>query len=176
MARRLGISLDQISLWHPRREADAEALSQAKIILWPGACNVHQRFRPDHVRAVRARFPGIRVLVHPECPMEVVDLSDDAGSTSYIIGQVDSAPVGSQWAIGTETRLVQRLQREHPGQFVVSLASVPPFCRTMSQITLDNLAFVLEALADGEMVNEVTVDADTARWARIALQRMLDLG
>jgi len=118
----------------------------------------------------------IRVLVHPECPMEVVDLADDAGSTSHIIRQVQGAAPNSQWAVGTETRLVRRLRSEHPDQFIVSLTSVPPFCRTMGQITLDNLVYVLEALAVGEIVNEVTVETETARWARVALQRMLDLG
>ena len=106
------------------------------MILWPGACNVHQRFRPEHVDAVRQRLPGVRVVVHPECPMEVVDLADDAGSTAHIIAQVEAAPPGAQWAIGTEARLVHRLQADHPEQQIVSLADVPPFCRTMSQITL----------------------------------------
>jgi quinolinate synthase len=175
-ARRLGISLSDILLWDPQRPPDERAIETARVILWPGACNVHQRFRPEHVTAVRARYPGIRVLVHPECPMAVVDLADGAGSTSYIIAQVRAAPPQSQWAIGTETRLVQRLQEEHPEQLVVPLADVPAICRTMSRITLDNLAAELEGLASGEIVNEVTVDAETARWARTALQRMLGLG
>jgi quinolinate synthase len=105
--------------------------------------------------------------------MEVVDLADDAGSTAHIIHQVETAPAGTRWAIGTETRLVQRLQQEHPEQQIVSLADVPPFCRTMSQITLENLGGVLEALKNGELVNEVIVDVETARWARLALERML---
>jgi quinolinate synthase len=113
--------------------------------------------------------------VHPECKMEVVDLADDAGSTSYIIQQVEAASPGTRWAIGTESRLVQRLQQEHPDQQIVSLATVPPFCRTMSQTTLDNLVYVLEALARGEIVNEIVVDAETARWARVALERMLSV-
>jgi quinolinate synthase len=172
-AKRMGIPLAEMLLWDVRHAADTEALSKAKVVLWPGACNVHQRFRPEHVAEVRARFPDIRVLVHPECKMEVVDQADDAGSTSYIINQVRAAPPGTRWAIGTETRLVQRLQQEHPEQLIISLAAVAPFCRTMSQITLQKLAQVVEALARGELVNEVVVDAETAHWARIALERML---
>jgi quinolinate synthase len=172
-ARRMGIPLEEMLLWHSRHSP--EAIRRARVVLWPGACNVHQRFLPEHVSAVRERFPGIRVLVHPECKMEVVDLADDAGSTSYIIQQVEAASPGTRWAIGTESRLVQRLQQEHPDQQIVSLATVPPFCRTMSQTTLDNLAYVLEALARGEIVNEIVVDAETARWARVALERMLSV-
>jgi quinolinate synthase len=172
-ARRMGIPLEEMLLWHSRHSP--EAIRRARVVLWPGACNVHQRFLPEHVSAVRERFPGIRVLVHPECKMEVVDLADDAGSTSYIIQQVEAAPPGTRWAIGTESRLVQRLQQEHPDQQIVSLATVPPFCRTMSQTTLDNLVYVLEALARGEIVNEIVVDAETARWARVALERMLSV-
>jgi quinolinate synthase len=162
-------------LWDPHHPTDAETLRRARVVLWPGACNVHQRFRAQHVHAVRQRLPGVRVVVHPECPKEVVDLADDAGSTAHIIRLVEAAPPGTRWAIGTEARLVQRLQAEHPEQQIVSLADVPPFCRTMSQITLGNLAHVIEPLVGGELVDEVTVEADTARWARVALERMLAL-
>ncbi|MCL7452142.1 MAG: quinolinate synthase NadA [Anaerolineae bacterium] len=174
-ARRLGIPLEEMLLWDPHGPPGAEAIRQASVILWPGACNVHQRFRPEHVHAVRQRLPGVRVAVHPECPMEVVDLADETGSTAHIITLVDTAPPGSRWAIGTEARLVHRLQAQHPEQEIVSLADVPAFCRTMSQITLDKLSHVLERLAGGELAGEVTVDAETARWARVALERMLAL-
>jgi quinolinate synthase len=172
-ARRMGFPLGEMLLWDIHRPPEPEAIRQARVVLWPGACNVHQRFRPEHVHAIRARDPGVRVLVHPECRMEVVDLADDAGSTAHIIEQVSNAPAGTRWAIGTETRLVRRLQQEHPKQQIASLADVPPFCRTMSQITLASLAALLEALANGEIANKVTVDAETARWARLALERML---
>jgi quinolinate synthase len=180
-ARRLGIPLEEMLLWDRQRPHDAEAIRQAKVILWPGACNVHRRFRPEQVDAVRQRLPGVRVVVHPECPMEVVDLADDVGSTAHIIEQVRSAAPGTAWAIGTESRLVHRLQANHPQQQIVSLADVPPFCPTMSQITLETLADVLDTLvvdnqrADGGIVDQVTVDAETARWARVALDRMLAL-
>jgi quinolinate synthase len=174
-ARRMGIPPEDMLLWERRRTPASEAIHQAKVVLWPGACNVHQRFLPEQVHAVRERFRGIRVLVHPECKMEVVDLADAVGSTSYIIQQVEAAPPGTRWAIGTESHLVQRLQEEHPEQQVVSLAAVPPFCRTMSQTTLDHLALVLEALVAGKVTNEITVEAETARWARVALERMLSV-
>jgi quinolinate synthase len=172
-ARSAGFPLEEMLLWDVHRPPEPEAIRRARVMLWPGACNVHQRFRPEHVRAIRARDPDVRILVHPECRMEVVDLADDAGSTAHIIEQVSSAPAGTRWAIGTETHLVRRLQQEHPEQQIVSLADVPPFCRTMSQITLASLAGLLEALATGEIANKVTVDAETARWARLALERML---
>ncbi len=172
-AKRLGIPPEEMWLWDIRRPPDAGMIRRAKGVLWPGACNVHQRFRPEQVRAVRQQLPGVRVIVHPECPMEVVDLADDAGSTAHIIAQVEAAPPGTRWAIGTEARLVRRLQARHPEQEIVSLADVPPFCRTMSQITLDNLADTLEALVEGRPVHEVMVDAGTAHRARLALERML---
>jgi quinolinate synthase len=172
-ARRMGIALEEMLLWDVHRAPSAEEIRRAQVVLWPGACNVHQRFRPQHVHAARAQYPGIRVIVHPECTMEVVDLADDSGSTARIVRQVQAAPAGTQWAIGTESRLVHRLRRQHPGQTIVSLAKVPPYCATMGQITLHNLAQVLEALARGELLNQVSVDSGTAHWARIALERML---
>jgi quinolinate synthase len=174
-ARRMNIPPGDMLLWDVHHPPSAEELRRAKVLLWPGACNVHQRFRPEHIHAARAQHPGVRVVVHPECTAAVVDLADDVGSTAHIIAQVEAAPEGTQWAIGTESRLVERLRREHPGQTVVSLADVPPFCATMGQITLQNLAGVLEALVRGELLNEVVVEADTAHWARIALEQMLAL-
>ncbi|HSJ58781.1 MAG TPA: quinolinate synthase NadA, partial [Anaerolineae bacterium] len=169
----VGIPAEQIVVWDAARPPDGAAIAGARVILWPGACNVHQRFRPEHVRAVRERMTGVKVLVHPEAPREVVELADGAGSTAYIIEQVAAAAPGARWAIGTESRLVRRLQDEHPEQEIVSLSDVPPYCRTMGQVTVGNLAVVLEAVAAGEPVNEVTVDDDIARLARLALERML---
>ncbi|HQE93396.1 MAG TPA: quinolinate synthase NadA [Anaerolineae bacterium] len=174
-ANQLNIPPEAIVLWNIRHPPSAEAIRTAQVILWPGVCNVHQRFRPEHVQAVRARYPGIRVIVHPECKAEIVALADDAGSTAYILKQVEAASAGAQWAIGTESRFVHRLQTEHPDQLIVSLADVPPFCANMSQITLFNLAEIMDALAHGELLNEVTVEPETRRWAKIALERMLAL-
>ncbi|HOT90227.1 MAG TPA: quinolinate synthase NadA [Anaerolineae bacterium] len=174
-AHKLGIADDAMLLWNTRRPPSSEAIHAAKVILWPGVCNVHQRFRPEHIHAIRARYPGIRVIVHPECKAELVALADDAGSTAYILKQVEAAPAGTQWAIGTESRLVHRLQAEHPDQLILSLADIPPFCANMSQITLANLAEIMDALAHGELRNEVTVEPETRHWARMALERMLSL-
>lgn len=174
-ARRMGIAAHEMLVWDSRRPPNAEAIRRARVILWPGACNVHQRFRPDHVHAVRQSYPDARVVVHPECREEVVNLADDAGSTGHIIRQVSGGRPGTHWVIGTETRLVQRLQRQHPEQTIRSLADVPPFCRTMSQITLDNLARLLEELASDGSANPLVVDQEQGHWARLALERMLAL-
>ncbi len=152
-----------------------DQLQQAKIILWDGYCEVHMRFLPDHVLQWRLREPEIQVMIHPECNHNVVRMADQYGSTEAIIAAVANSPAGSKWAIGTESRLVHRLQTLHPEQKIITLADVPPFCGSMSRITLPKLASLLEALARGEVPNEVTVDAETARWARIALERMLEL-
>jgi len=174
-ARHLGIRLEEMLLWDRHRSPAAESILAARVVLWPGACNVHQRFLPENIARVRVRWPGIRVLVHPECRADVVELADGVGSTSHIIQQVEAAPPATQWAIGTESHLVHRLQAEHPEQTIVSLAPIPPFCRTMAQTTLRSLTALLEALAAGRIVNRVTVEAETARWARVALERMLSV-
>lgn len=174
-ARRMGIPAEEILLWDTAQPPDAERIRKAKVVLWPGACNVHQRFSPQHVRAARELLPDAQIVVHPECPAAVVDLADDAGSTAYIIERIKAAPAGSQWVVGTESRLVHRLQHEYPQQTIVPLSEVPPYCQTMGQTTLDNLSAVLEALARGELRNEVSVDAQSARWAKVALERMLAL-
>jgi quinolinate synthase len=174
-ALKMGIPAEAQVLWHHTDPPGEETLTEAKVILWPGACNVHQRFRPIHIRTMRERYPGIRVAVHPEANSSVVALADEAGSTAQIIGLIENAPAGTEWAIGTEARLVHRLQQEHPDQRILSLSDVPAVCATMSQITLTNLLETVEPLTRGEYHNEVTVDAETTRWAKIALERMLAL-
>ena len=121
-------------------------------------------------------MPGIRVIVHPECRMEVVDLADEAGSTSYIIRRVSEAPAGTRWAIGTEWNLVNRLRREHPEQLIESLSPRPSRCGTMNRITVGKLARVVGGLARGESINQITVPSEIAAFARVALDRMLELG
>jgi quinolinate synthase len=178
-ARRMGIPLTDMALWDPRRPLgghDAAALERARIVLWRGWCNVHQRFLPEHVVAWRERMPGVRVMVHPECPMAVVDLADEIGSTQQIIQRVEESSPGAKWVIGTEFRLVDRLRREHPQQFIASLSPEPSYCRTMSMITLEKVTRVVEGLVRGEQINRVTVDPETARFARLALERMLEVG
>ena len=175
MARRIGIAPEEMLMWTKSHPPSPEAIRKAKVVLWPGACNVHQRFRPQDVLAMRRRFRDVRILVHPECRQEVVEMADDAGSTRYIIEQVQAAPPGTRWAIGTEARLVQRLQHQHPEQQIMLLSEAPPFCRTMGQTTSEKLLQLLEALERGERPHRITVDPEIAHWARIALERMLAL-
>lgn len=174
-AHKMGIDDAEMILWQPYRPPSGADLAAAKVILWPGACNVHQRFRPEHVSQVREQYPGIRVIVHPECRADVVALADENGSTAYIIQRINASPAGTRWAVGTEGHLVARLQTEHPEQTILSLSDVAPHCRTMSQITLAKLAETATALAEGKLQDEVTVEEETARWARTALERMLAL-
>ena len=174
-SHKVGIPDGDMLVWNGRVPPSAESIRAARVYLWPGACCVHRRFRPEHVLAVRERHPGIKVVVHPECTAEVVALADESGSTSRIITLIEQSPPGSKWAVATETRLVYRLQSEHPDQLIIPMADVAPFCRTMSQTTLANLAEILEGLERDELLNEVTVEPETAHWARVALERMLAL-
>ena len=177
-AKSMGIDLDEMPLWNPSKPFggnEPEALKEGRIYLWRGWCNVHQRFRPEHVTAWRERDPQIRVIVHPECSMEVVDLADEAGSTAYIIHRVEESEPGTRWAIGTEFNLVNRLKHEHPEQFIASLSPEPSYCRTMNMITLEKLARTVEGLVAGEIINQVTVPPDVAEAARTALERMLEV-
>jgi quinolinate synthase len=174
----MGHSLDDMRLWDPRHElgglTDADC-KEATFLLWRGHCSIHQRFRPEHVAAFRAEHPGGIVVVHPECPHETVVLADQVGSTDYIIRTVEAAPWGSVIGVGTEIHLTNRLANENLGKTVVSLDPLICPCSTMNRIDLPHLAWVLENLVDGRVVNRITVDDDTAEWARVALQRMLEI-
>jgi quinolinate synthase len=175
----MGISLDQMPVWDPYADThggNTEAqLAGSKVILWKGHCSVHQMFRPEHVRSLREKHSGIKILVHPECPREVFELADVSGSTSKIIKTVESAPPGSKWAIGTELHLVNRLKQEHPEQEIYFLSPVVCMCATMYRIDLAHLCWSLENLAAGTPVNVIEVDEDTAGWALVALERMLEV-
>jgi len=171
-----GIADEDIILWDPRQERGGntnDAIRAARVILWRGYCSVHERFSTEHVHRYREQVPGIRILVHPECRREVVDLADAVGSTSFIIQQVAEAPEGTKWAIGTEIHLVNRLRQEHPEQFITSLVPGVCLCATMNRIDPQHLLWVLERLHDGELVNRVHVPEPTASSARLALDRML---
>jgi len=175
---RLGLSLDDCVVYDPRRPGGGvspEALRAARVILWKGHCSVHGTFTPAHVDLARARVPGVRVLVHPECRHEVVTKADLVGSTEFIIDTIRSAPPGSRWAVGTELNLVGRLAQEHPDQQVTFLNETVCFCATMNRIDLPHLVWALEELVAGRVPNRIVVDADTRRWARVALDRMLAL-
>ena len=172
----MGIPLERMPVWDPRLPLgghDDGVLRRARIVLWKGWCSVHRRFTPSQVLEARRDHPGVRVMVHPECPMEVVDLADEVGSTEQIITAVAQAPAGSRWAIGTEINLVRRLAAENPGKTVFCLDPVICPCSTMYRIHPAYLAWALENLATGRVVNEVRVDAAVRQWSRIALERML---
>lgn len=173
-----GIPLDQMVLWNPHQELGgntAEQLREAKLILWRGHCSVHGRFKDWHVDKVRDEVPGVKVLVHPECTREVVEKSDLNGSTSFIIKTVENSPSGSKWAIGTEVNLVNRLAKRFPDKEIHLLAPDLCMCATMYRIAPQNLAWALDNLANGVVVNEIIVDDETKHYARIALDRMISM-
>ncbi|HLH63265.1 MAG TPA: quinolinate synthase NadA [Ktedonobacteraceae bacterium] len=178
-ALKYGIPEEQMAVWNPKNplatEAAEEEIERARIILWKGYCTTHMRFNVQQVAKARAEYPGIRVLVHPECRREVVEAADLYGSTEYIIQQIEQAPSGSQWAVGTEINLVHRLAKEHPDQLIFCLDPIVCPCSTMYRIHPAYLAWVLEGLVEGQVINQVSVDEETAHWARVALQRMLSL-
>jgi quinolinate synthase len=174
----LGLSLDDCVLYDPRKPLGGntvEALKAARVILWKGHCSVHGRFRLENVERVRAEVPGVNVIVHPECVHEVVTAADYVGSTEKIIKVIEKAEPGSAWAIGTELNLVRRLADAHPDKKIVFLEDTVCFCATMTRIDLPHLVWVLESLVAGEVVNQIVVDEETTRWARVALDRMLAL-
>jgi quinolinate synthase len=173
----MGIPLEAMPVWDPYADQfggnTEEQLRSSKVLLWKGHCSVHQMFRPEHVDQLREKYPGIKVLVHPECTREVMAKADVYGSTGKIIREVEQAPPGTRWAIGTELHLVQRLKQEHPEQEIHFLSPVVCMCATMYRIDLAHLCWGLENLAAGTPVNVIRVDDETARWALVALERML---
>jgi len=174
----LGYDESQMRVWDPRQDLgglDERGVKEATFLLWKGHCTVHQRFRPEHVEAFRAEHPLGEVIVHPECSHDVVVLADRVGSTERILEWVDAARPGATLGIGTEIHMVQRLAAEHPDRTVVSLDPLVCPCSTMFRVDGPHLAWCLEALARGELVNQIVVDERTARWARVALERMLSL-
>jgi quinolinate synthase len=177
-AFRMEIPLDHMIVWDPYQEFGGnspEAIHSARVILWKGYCSVHQRFTPQHVERVRREHPGIRVIVHPECRYEVAQAADQIGSTEGIIKAIAGSPAGSQWAVGTEIHLVNRLSKEMPDRKVMSLDPSVCVCTTMFRITPQHLLWVLENLVAGNVVNRISVDERTRHFARVALDRMLSL-
>jgi quinolinate synthase len=174
----MGLTPDDCVVYDPHRPDGGltpDRLRAATMILWRGHCSVHGRFTKASVDDVRARVPGVRVLVHPECRHEVVLAADDIGSTEYIIKTIDAAPAGTAWAVGTELNLVRRLANAHQDKTVVFLDKTVCFCSTMNRIDLPHLVWSLESLARGEVVNQIKVDEETAHYSRVALDQMLAL-
>jgi quinolinate synthase len=176
----LGLSLDDCVVWDPHARGETgglepQQLRDATMLLWRGHCSVHGRFSPGCVADVRARIPGVNVIVHPECVHEVVLAADQVGSTEKIIATIEQAPAGSSWAVGTELNLVQRLAAANPDKSVVFLDKTVCYCSTMNRIDLPHLVWTLESLVAGQVPNQITVDDQTAQEARAALEQMLAL-
>ncbi len=175
-AKAMGIPVEQMPMWNPNKDLGGNtelSLQDSRVILWHGFCSVHKRFSVAQIEKARADFPGVRVIVHPECPMPVVDAADESGSTDYIRKAIAAAAPGGTFAVGTEINMVNRLAAEHPEHTIFCLDPVVCPCSTMYRIHPGYLAWVLEALVRGEVVNRITVDGAVAGPARIALNRML---
>lgn len=175
-AKALGVPLEQMPMWNPRKELggnDEQALLDSRVILWHGFCSVHKRFSVAQIEKARADFPGVNVIVHPECPMEVVDAADSAGSTDFIQKAIAAATEPTVFAIGTEINMVNRLAAQYPQHTILCLDPVICPCSTMYRIHPGYLAWVLEELVAGRIVNRITVDDDVQQDARTALERML---
>jgi len=175
-AKAMGVPLERMPMWNPRKPlggSSEDELADAQVILWHGFCSVHRRFTVDQIERARAEHPGVRVIVHPECPMAVVDAADEAGSTDYIRKAIAAATEPTTFAVGTEINLVQRLAAQFPQHDIFCLDPVVCPCSTMYRIHPGYLAWVLEELVAGRVVNRITVPADVADPARTALERML---
>ncbi len=175
---RMGIPLEQMIVWDPYEELGGntpEAIRGARVILWKGYCSVHQRFTPQQVERVRRQHPSVRIIVHPECRFEVAQAADQIGSTEGIIKAIQASPAGTEWAVGTEIHLVNRLGKEFKNHKVISLDPSVCVCTTMFRITPQHLLWALENLGEGNVVNRISVDERTRHHARVALDRMLAL-
>ena len=173
----MGVPLDRMIVWDPHEIGGghtADEVRDAKMILWKGHCSVHERFTVAQIDRIREQHPGVRVIVHPEVPREVVQAADDSGSTEYIIRQVtDSAP-GSVWAVGTEIHLVNRLaQSVGPEKTVLSLDQFGCLCSTMFRVSPNHLLWILEGLLEGQVHNQIIVPDEQKHWTKVALDRML---
>jgi len=177
----MGIPLDQCVVWNPFMPLGGlteDALRAAQVILWKGHCSVHQRFLPEHVDKVRERYPEIKVIVHPECRLEVCQKADGIGSTEKLIKMIAEAPAGSKFAVGTEIHLVNRMGKEFlkDNKLVMTLDDSGCLCTTMFRISPQHLCWALENLVDGNVVNRIRVPAEVKHWSRVALDRMLEIG
>jgi len=176
----MGIPLSEMVVWDPYQingGVSPDRLKAAKVILWKGHCSVHQRFLPEHVDRIRATYPEMQVIVHPECRWEVCQKADAVGSTEYIIDVIEKAPEGSSFAVGTEIHLVNRLGKRFAplGKKVITLDDAGCLCTTMYRISPQHLAWALENLVDGNVVNRIKVDENVKHWAKVALDRMLEV-
>jgi len=178
-AHKMGVPLDRMVVWDPNEiwgGLEPSALENTRMILWKGHCSVHTRFTVRQIENIRAQHPGVRVIVHPEVPLEVVQAADDSGSTEYIIKTVSQSPAGSIWAVGTEIHLVNRLARQmQPDRTVLSLDQFGCLCSTMFRVSPNHLLWTLEGLVDGHVYNRITVPDHQKHWTKVALDRMLSI-
>ncbi len=161
--------------WKPNGGLTDDAIKNAKVILWRGHCSVHGRFTVRNIEDVRVKLPGVKVLVHPECQHDVVSNADVVGSTEMIIKTVSQSPAGAKWAIGTELNLVQRLANENPDKQIVFLDKAVCYCSTMNRIDLPHLVWAMESLVSGRLINQIKVETEVAKYAKVALDQMLAL-
>ncbi|MDT4052032.1 quinolinate synthase NadA [Staphylococcus arlettae] len=176
-AYQLGVDLTEMAVWNPltkKLEYDGDG-DNIRVILWKGHCSVHEKFHVSHIKQARQRNPHVNVLVHPECTFDVVQTADYAGSTKYIIDKLNDAPQGSEWVIGTEMNLVERLKKQHPELNIRSLNPLMCACLTMNRIDLPHLAWCLDKIQQGDLSNRIAVDSNVAYSAKQALNRMLAL-
>ena len=174
----LGLSLTDCVIynpWKPNGGLTDDAIKNAKVILWRGHCSVHGRFTVGNIEDVRIKLPGVKVLVHPECQHDVVSNADVVGSTEMIIKTVSQSPAGTKWAIGTELNLVQRLANENPDKQIVFLDKAVCYCSTMNRIDLPHLVWAMESLVSGRLINQIKVEDEVAKYAKVALDQMLAL-
>jgi quinolinate synthase len=178
-AYKMGIPLDEMVVWDPHEifgGLDPDDVKRAKMILWKGHCSVHTRFSVGQIAGIRKQHPKVRVIVHPEVPWDVVQAADDNGSTEYILSQVRNSPPGSEWAVGTEIHLVNRLANEvAPAKTVYSLDQFGCLCSTMFRVSPNHLLWILEDLVDGRVHNRIVVPDEQKHWNRVALDRMLSI-
>lgn len=175
---KMGISLDECVVWNPWKPNGGltdQEITDAKMILWRGHCSVHGRFSIDNIDDIRAKVPGVQILVHPECQHPVVSNADVVGSTEFIIKTVENSPSGSKWAIGTELNLVQRLAKTHTDKEIYFLDKTVCYCSTMNRIDLPHLVWAMETALTGRVANQIVVDSQVGHHARVALERMLAL-
>jgi quinolinate synthase len=175
----MGYDHDDMAVWDPRQELgglDEDTVRRSKFLLWKGHCSVHQRFTTQHVLDFRAAHPGCIVIVHPECAHEVCELADDIGSTEFILNKVTREyPTDSVIGVGTEVHMVNRMALENPERQILSIDPLVCPCSTMFRIDPAHLCWTLENLVEGRLINQISVDPDDAHWARVALERMLEI-
>jgi quinolinate synthase len=178
-AYKMGVPLDEMVVWDPNEiwgGLEPDAVKHARVVLWKGHCSVHARFTVRQIETIRQQHPGVRVIVHPEVPWDVVQAADDSGSTEHIIKTISASPAGSTWAVGTEIHLVNRLARQlEPDRTVLSLDQFGCLCSTMFRVSPNHLLWILEGLVAGEVHNRITVSNEQKRWTKVALDRMLSI-